>query len=465
MIRIFNQLVSLKTVLLIQVEGLLIFASFVAATKLWFWKDPAGFTSHTRWPLFFAQCAIQLALLLACFYYSGLYSIESTRNRLQQLIALTRSIGALWFISAALSFLAPSLAMGRGVMILALLLTLLSVITARLVWDKLWRAAAPRRKVLLLGNGATAEAVAREIFRREDLSLSVFAFAAKTSKQAGGRFLGRPLLDLAKMAESVTRVGVSHIIVALERDDELPVADLMNLRLRGVSIDSAHEVLAALSGRIWLEAISPSDVIFKDGYQFPRFTQVWKRALDLFFGVSGILVTSPLMALTALAVWLDSGRPILYRQSRTGLYGKEFQLLKFRSMRIDAEPNGEPQWARLKDPRVTRVGAFLRAYRLDELPQFLNVVRGHMSFVGPRPERPSFVTQLRCQIPFYDARHSIRPGVTGWAQVEYKYGRTIADAVRKLEYDLFYVKNMSFAFDCAIALKTLRIVLLGWGDQ
>jgi len=316
-----------------------------------------------------------------------------------------------------------------------------------------------------------ATALAQEIRRREDLNLNISAFATQdTMASAAGEeeFLGRPVVRTCNLLQEVSNLGVSQLVVATENRDEFPVADLVSLRLRGVTIDAAHDIIEALSGRMHLDATFPSQFladVIRDGLRLSKFTIIWKRSLDLFLGLVGIVVTSPVMALTALIIWLESGRPILYRQTRLGLSGREFQLIKFRSMRVDAEPNGEPQWARSNDPRSTRVGAFLRAYRLDELPQFINVIRGQMSFVGPRPERPCFVEQLRSVTPYYEARLLVRPGVTGWAQVEFPYARTMGDAVRKLEYDLFYLKNMSFAFDCAIALKTLRIVLLGWGNQ
>jgi exopolysaccharide biosynthesis polyprenyl glycosylphosphotransferase len=271
---------------------------------------------------------------------------------------------------------------------------------------------------------------------------------------------------LDHLEDAVRRLGVSQIIVALEdQQDALPVAELVRLRLGGTTVSDAPELLSALSGRVRLDVVTPGGLLFGEGSRPSETPLMWKRGLDLFFGLIGACIFAPIMALVALAVWLDCGRPILLWQTRVGWKGKEFRLLKFRTMRVDAEPNGEAQWAAVNDPRVTRVGAFLRAYHLDELPQFINVIRGEMSFVGPRPERPGFVAHLRAQIPYYEERLLVRPGVTGWAQVQYPYAATVADAARKLEYDLFYLKNMSFAFDCAIALKTVRIVLLKWGSR
>ena len=468
MIRIFNQLVSAKSFVLIQTEALLILFCFFTAAKLWFWNDPAGFAVHAPWPQFMFQCLVQMVLVQVCFYCNDLYDAHSSGSLIQQLFKLTRAIGTLCIISAALYFLAPLLMIGRGVLILALSLTLVGAFLTRLALDKAWRVTAPARNLLVLGTGSLATAVALEIGRRNDLNLNISAFAAKDPPNCGlsEGFFGRPVVPLTNLEEGVPRLGISQIVVALEdRRGALPVADLVRLRLRGVRIIDAHELLTALSGRVRLDVVSPSGLIFGNGFRRSKVTLIWKRALDLLLGLVGTVVTGPVMALAALAVWLDSGPPILYKQTRVGWKGKEFRLLKLRSMRVDAEPNGEAQWARLKDPRITRVGAFLRAYRLDELPQFINVVRGDMSFVGPRPERPRFVEQLQTEIPYYDERHMVRPGLTGWAQVQYPYGATVSDAARKLEYDLFYLKNMSFTFDCAIALKTVRIVFLKRGSR
>jgi len=230
-------------------------------------------------------------------------------------------------------------------------------------------------------------------------------------------------------------------------------------------VEDAHTTLSSLTGRIWLESIQPSWFVFTDGFRRSAATLAIKRALDLAFSMIGLVISLPIMALVAAAVRLDSKGPAIYRQKRVGLGGREFEVLKFRSMRVDAEQANGAQWARKDDPRITRVGRFVRKFRLDELPQFVNVIRGEMSFVGPRPERRVFVEQLRKDISYYDERHSVRPGLTGWAQVEYPYGATVEDAYRKLEYDLFYLKNMSIFFDCAIVLKTIRTVFTGTGGR
>jgi exopolysaccharide biosynthesis polyprenyl glycosylphosphotransferase len=216
--------------------------------------------------------------------------------------------------------------------------------------------------------------------------------------------------------------------------------------------------MAALTGRVWLNAVRPSWFVFSDGFHRSRITNLIKRSLDICFGLLGFMISLPVMVLVAIAVKLESPGPVLYRQERIGWRSKTFEVLKFRSMRTDAEKDGA-QWATINDSRVTGIGKHLRKFRLDELPQFWNVLRGDMSFVGPRPERAVFIAELRKHIPYYDERHSVRPGLTGWAQVQYPYGASVEDAYRKLEYDLFYLKNMSVLFDFAIVFQTIRTVL------
>jgi sugar transferase (PEP-CTERM system associated) len=341
------------------------------------------------------------------------------------------------------------------------------VLITRVALDAAWRIAAAKQKILVLGAGKAAHIVAHELTQRNDLNLEVAGFLNPAADPEGGAEYSRfPVLGSMDDLETVVRENqISRIVVALEdRRGSLPIRDLVRLRVGGIRVEDAHSTLAALSGRIWLGMVQPSWFIFSNGFHRSRFTLALKRMLDLSFGLLGLALSAPIMALVAAAIRLDSKGPVLYSQERVGYKGRCFQLLKFRSMREDAEAGGA-QWAQKNDQRVTRIGKYLRKFRLDELPQFINVIRGEMSFVGPRPERPVFVDQLRDIISYYDERHSVRPGLTGWAQVQYAYGASIDDAFRKVEYDLFYLKNMSIVFDCVIILKTIRIVLTGRGSR
>ena len=335
MVRVFNQFVSAKVFVLIQTEALLILFCFLSAAKLWFWNDPAGLALQAKWPEFLVQSLILTALLQLCFYCNDLYTVPSSGTWMEQLLGLLRAIATLCVISPVLYFLAPLLMIRRGVLILALALTLVVASFARLLLERAWQATTPLRNLIVLGIGPLATEVALEIDRRNDLNLSISAFAAKgpAESQTDAGFMGRPIVSLFNLEQDVPRLAVSQIVVALDdRRGALPLADLVRLRVRGVSVVDARDLLTALSGRVQLDAVAPSGFIFGDGFRRSRITLIWKRALDLTFGLVALLLTAPIMALTAVAVVLDSGWPILYKQTRVGLKGKEFRLLKFRSM-------------------------------------------------------------------------------------------------------------------------------------
>jgi sugar transferase (PEP-CTERM system associated) len=339
----------------------------------------------------------------------------------------------------------------------------------RVVLDRAWQIAAPKQNIAILGTQEMAMNVARELTARDDLNVSLVGFIEARPGDSGPAktLFGHRVIGAAEELERLApEHRIARIIVAMEdRRGRMPVRELVRLRVQGVRVEDAHTTMSSLTGRVWLESIHPSWFVFSEGFRRSPLNLAVKRALDLSFGIFGLILSLPIMVVVALAVKLDSKGPAIFRQERVGLGGRTFQVLKFRSMRVDAEQTSGAQWATKDDPRATRFGRFIRKFRLDELPQFLNVIRGEMSFVGPRPERPVFVDQLRKDISYYDERHSVRPGVTGWAQVQYQYGATVEDAYRKLEYDLFYLKNMSIFFDCVIVLKTIRIVLTGNGGR
>jgi sugar transferase (PEP-CTERM system associated) len=320
--------------------------------------------------------------------------------------------------------------------------------------------------VLILGTGPFAQKVAREMLKRSPMSGRVLGFLSEYQHEVG-RVLVNPsvvgtLADLPALAE---RLGATLIVVAQEdRRNRLPVDSLLRCRMGGVRVVEATTLFEGLSGRIPLGDLRPSWLIFSAGFKRPRVLNSVKRAGEAVLSAMLLVLTAPLVLLIALAVRLSSPGPVLYRQTRVGKGGRHFDLLKFRTMRVDAEAASGPVWASGEgDTRITEVGRLLRRTRLDELPQLWNVVTGAMSFVGPRPERPHFVEKLRKVIPYYDERHGVRPGITGWAQVRFPYGSTLEDAEEKLEFDLYYVKHMSFLLDVAILLETAKVVLLARG--
>ena len=468
MIRIFSQYVSPKSLLLMAIESLLMSLALVCGVFVRFWNEPVEFDSYVQFPDFALQIFIFVTIFQICFYYSDLYNVHTTRTRYEQLLCLGQSLGAGCLALGLVYYIFPSLLIGRGVFFISTALAATFVMVSRIALDRAWQFAAPKQNVLILGTQEMAVTVARELTRRGDLNLNLVGFVQTAgSPENQQELFGHPIVGSADKLEAIaTEKHIARIIVALEdRRLKMPTRDLVKLRVQGVRVEDAHSTISSLSGRVWLNTVQPSWFVFSDGFHRSRTTLVLKRFIDLACALVGLTLSLPIMLILAIAIRLDSKGPAIYRQKRVGYRGKCFDVLKFRSMSVDAEKLNGAEWARKDDPRVTRVGRFIRKVRLDELPQFINIIRGDMSFIGPRPERPVFVEQLRQQISYYDERHSVRPGLSGWAQVQYGYGASLEDAVRKLEYDLFYLKNMSVFFDFAIILQTVRIVLTGHGGR
>ena len=455
--------------MLVFAESLLIVLSLLLAVRLRFWNNPYEVELYLSLPNFAIKTALVLGVCQICFYCNDVYDLTSRAGSLERILKIGEALGAASLLLGFLYFVFPDLLLGRGVILIGMSLVTVLAILGRRLLDRIWQFRSATQRVIVLGTGEMALEVAREIKRRDDLGMQLAGFISSTAANdpTEESLYGFPVLGNAADVESIARTTkASRIIVAFEnRRNVLPTRELVTLRVQGMRVDEASTLLSSLTGRIPLKSVSPSWFVFTDGFHRSRATELLKRVLDLVVSSIGLVLALPLMAVTAWAIRLDSKGPVLYRQSRVGHMGKTFEVLKFRSMREDAEENGVAQWAQKDDPRTTRLGKFLRKYRVDELPQLFNVIIGEMSFVGPRPERPTFVNDLREKILYYDERHSVRPGITGWAQVQYSYGASIEDAYRKLEYDLFYLKNMSLAFDLAIILKTVRIVTTGFGGR
>jgi sugar transferase (PEP-CTERM system associated) len=315
-------------------------------------------------------------------------------------------------------------------------------------------------EILIVGTGELPAKLHRELGRGMVRSKSRTQVLSLSEMTGRGR-----AIDLTDLSDVVAKGQISRVVVAEldARNREKLAATLLDSRLRGLQVDDAVDFYEEISGKIWVEALNPQWFVYTKGFNRSQAAACFKRSFDVTLALLLILLAAPLLALVAVAIKLDSAGPALFRQVRVGLHGKTFVIYKFRSMRLDAEVNTGPAWATECDDRVTKLGRLLRIFRLDELPQLLNVLKGDMSMVGPRPERPYFVDQLEQQIPFYSLRHYLKPGITGWAQVMYLYGASVGDSREKLQYDLYYAKHKSFRCDAAILLKTVRIVLLGRG--
>jgi sugar transferase (PEP-CTERM system associated) len=400
-----------------------------------------------------------------CFYYNDLYDLTLVNSKTELVVRILQAAGAAALVFALVSVLLPSLFVGHDILV-ALCLLIVAVPLWRLAFNGLTQDPHLEDRVLVLGTGSTARTVANQIRAQHDYSYRIVGFVDDPEAIGERAVRGAEVLGAsADLAEVIARHRVNRIIVSLrDRRGKLPLRELLQAKMAGVHVEDAATTYERLTGKILIDDLKPSWLIFSDGFCASRTTRVIKRLVDLSLAAAGLVLGGPLMLLTALAVRLESRGPVLYRQERVGENGRVFVLCKFRSMRTDAE-GGTPVWARENDARVTRIGRFIRKTRLDELPQLLNVLRGDMSFVGPRPERPYFVEQLAAAIPFYMERHSVKPGVTGWAQVKYGYGGSIEESMEKLRYDLYYIKHLSIVFDLTIVMDTVKVIILGKGAQ
>jgi sugar transferase (PEP-CTERM system associated) len=454
--QVFNRYVSMRGMTVFGFEAVLIAGSIVIAAIAHGSLPDSGTTSE--------KILLATLLYVVCFYYNDLYDLTLVDSPSELLVRVLQSTGAGAIALAVISFVMPSLMIGQGVFLSSLGLTLVAVPAWRWAFKGLTRDPHLDERVLIVGTGASARALARQLGTQRNFAYRLIGFVDDGATDARVRqheIIG----TIADLGRITTERRVDRIVVSLaDRRGRLPIDQLLRAKLSGVRVEDATTTYERLTGKILIDDLRPSWLIFSDGFQASRATRAIKRMLDLAFAVVGLTFAAPLMALTALAVALESRGPVLYWQERVGEHGRIFTLCKFRSMRMDAE-RGTPIWAKDHDDRVTRVGHVIRLTRLDELPQLWNVLRGDMSFVGPRPERPFFVEQLAAAIPFYMERHVVRPGLTGWAQVKYRYGSSVEDSMEKLRYDLYYIKHMSVFFDLTIVLDTVKVIMLGTGAR
>jgi sugar transferase (PEP-CTERM system associated) len=463
MLKIGGQKVPTKTLVLIGSEGLLIILGLAFATALRFrgahWEYAGGHTIG-RFLVVVLMCEFAL-------YYNDLYDIEVMKSRASLLIGLLQALGIASIGLAFIYYLAPGVSLGRGIAALAVPAIMTLICAWRLLLDSkgFFFLGRPER-VLIVGTGPAGISLTREICSRPDLNLKVLGFLDEKGENIGKSLVNPGIIGgLADLEPLVKEKEIDRVVLSLkEQRGRMPYRELLRLKFAGVTVEDAHTVFENISGRIALEKLSPSWLIFSDGFRKNRFLLAAKRAVDIAAALLAITLTLPVMGLVALAIALESGRPVLFRQKRVGLNSAQFEIYKFRSMRQDAEKGG-PSWAADNDNRITRVGAFIRKYRLDELPQFFNILKGDMSLVGPRPEQPYFCELLEASLDFFAQRHTVRPGVTGWAQIKYQYGSTVEDARRKLELDLFYIKHLSISLDIAIIFETVKVILLGKGAK
>lgn len=458
--QVFNRNVSVRGLTVFGFEVILISGSMTLAANLHAAGAPLGTANGVLWKI-----AVVTALCQLCFYYNDLYDLTVVASNRELVVRLLQAAGAAAIVLAAAAVAFPSFILDPATFVTALGVFVVAVISWRVTFNYLARDPHLEERVLVIGTGTTARMLARQIATQQDFAYRLVGFVEERDDVPVVRH--RDILGTANDIDRIVAARrIDRIVVGLsDRRGHLPIEPLLRAKLSGVRVEDATTTYERLTGKILIDDLKPSWLIFSDGFRASRVTRSIKRTLDLALSIIGVLVGAPLMLLTAVAIKLDSRGPALYDQERVGENGRVFTVYKFRSMRTDAEQAGRPVWARDQDDRITRVGRFIRKTRLDELPQLWNVMRGDMSFVGPRPERPFFVEQLAREIPFYMERHAVKPGLTGWAQVKYQYGASVEDAMEKLRYDLYYIKHLSVFFDLTIVLDTVKVILFGKGAK
>ncbi|HEY0172075.1 MAG TPA: TIGR03013 family XrtA/PEP-CTERM system glycosyltransferase [Pyrinomonadaceae bacterium] len=455
---------NVRTLLLIVAEALLIFLAMVAAAYLRLGWSDAYFELNERYG--FGKAALVTLFCLAAFYLYDLYDFVVMHDRRELVLRLVQALGLAWVALAITMYLLPRLMIGRGVSLIALPLALMLMVGWRVAVHWLLGHPDVGEKVLIVGSGSSAVEVAREVLERRDAGYRVVGFVDSDPALVGRSLLNPRVIGLTDdLAAIARREGVNRIVVAQgERRGQFPTKQLLDLSLSGeVHIEECASFYERLTGRVSLDMMRPSWLIFSSRARQARLSAVIRTVFHRVTALAGALLSLPIALLTAALIKLDSPGPVLYSQERVGKNGRGFRVYKFRSMRTDAEKDG-PVWAsKSGDARTTRVGRVIRKIRVDEIPQFWNILRGDMNFVGPRPERPHFVKQLAEEIPFYEQRHLIPPGLTGWAQIKYPYGASIEDARQKLQYDLYYIKNQSLLLDAVILFETVKTILFGRG--
>ena len=465
MIRLFRQYIPLRKAVFVLGEGVLIFSAVTLASFLLI-----ADIFDVRELLLLAWPKILLVTLVTqmSLYFNDLYESQTGGNIVELATRLIQAIGITSIVLAVIYFIWPEAMVGRWIFFASIVFLILFLSSWRLLYAYSIHKKLFAERAIIVGDGELAKGLFEEIKNRREISYDIrLIVGQKNDENSPSEFNGIPVRygfdGICDLAEAE---GASNIIVALDQKrGVMPFRELLNCKLKGISITDGESFYERITGKLLVEKITPSWLIFSDGFAKSRLSKVVKRVTGLIFSVIMLVLLSPLMLVVAVAIKLDSRGPVLFSQERVGEDEKIFRLYKFRSMKVDAEKETGPVWASEDDSRITRVGKIIRKLRIDELPQLWNVMKGNLSFVGPRPERPYFVKTLKEKVPYYKERFAVKPGITGWAQVMYGYGASERDALEKLKYDLYYVKNLSWVMDLMVIFHTVKIVLLGRGSR
>ncbi|GAB4507901.1 MAG: TIGR03013 family PEP-CTERM/XrtA system glycosyltransferase [Sulfuricaulis sp.] len=467
MIRLFRHYVPVSLLLMAITEAAILFSSVYAGIVVRFMSIDIEEHSASVGAVF-PKAVIFTLVMLSIMTAFGLHQRNQAREGEWGYSIRFVASFLLGFIIMLLAFyVIPELHLGRGAFTLGFLFAFIGTAVARMLFARMFKLEAMHRRVLLLGAGSRSAKI--EGLERDEQGQRKFNLVGCLPLTHSDCCFDRTriLNDKGSILSIAKKYKIDEIVVGVRerRNGGLPSDQLLACKLAGVDVVDLPSFFERETGQVQIDSLNPSWMIFSDGFRKSPLKDMSKRAFDVTASSVLLLLTLPVMLITALLVWLESGKPIFYRQERVGEHGHGFQMLKFRSMRQDAERDGIPQWAKKQDDRVTRVGKILRGLRIDELPQVFNVLKGDMSFVGPRPERPYFVQDLTKKISYYPSRHTVKPGITGWAQIRYPYGATVEDAVQKLQYDLYYVKNHTLFLDVIILIQTMQVVLFSKGAR
>jgi len=458
-----NRFFSLRSTICFIVEGAIIIFSVVASFLFLYGREG---TPVVHMGDVVARGLVITFFCQTCMYMLDLYNFRFSQTWGELLFALAIAIGFVCVGIGLLSYANPKFAVEGKMYYLSILIASVSLLLWRILFEIYINRYAPRENILIVGTGDVARQVGEEVRKNKRLGYNLVGFinAPPGMISPSGGQDGEILGDPTQMDRIIEGHNVDKVVVAItERRGEYPVKEMLALRVGGYQVVEWPGFFEKLSGRIPIDNLAPSFFIFNDGFRKSRMLLLIRRVLSAIVAGVFLVLLLPFFFVVAIFIKFDSSGPVLYSQIRVGQHNKAIRIYKFRSMRNDAEKNGDAVWAVENDPRVTRVGRILRRSRIDELPQLLNVLVGELEFVGPRPERPEFVEKLQGLIPYYALRHTVKPGITGWAQVMFHYGGTIDESKEKLQYDLFYIKNMSLKMDLLILFHTFKIVILGRG--
>jgi sugar transferase (PEP-CTERM system associated) len=462
MLRIFKQYYPIRNALFVLGEGIAIFLAVIIASKILLGDQTVLFHLDVVLKTLLITVTCQL-----CLYYNDLYDLKVTDTLVELGIRLLQALGASAILLAVVYFFFPICIIKEGIFIISIVFIIILIVSWRIGYTHVLSRGMFNQKIIILGSSDTAIEIAKEIQDKKDSGYEIATVISKTqwpemTINDEKKIHNQPPFD--SFCEIAENLNVKKIVVALkEKRGAFPVKELLKCRVRGIDVLEGNSFYEMLMGKLIVEQINPSWLIFSKGFQKSFLQKLFKRSIDLLISTTMIVLLLPLIAITAIIIKLDSKGPIFFSQERMGENRKSYMVHKFRSMRSDAEKSTGPVWAQENDDRITKIGHFIRKTRIDEIPQLWNILKGEMSFVGPRPEREHFVKELEAIIPYYGERFTVKPGLTGWAQVSYGYGATVEDAIEKLNYDLFYIKNMSILMDIMIVARTVKTVIFGMG--